>query len=176
MAIRIPSNQIIFKYTTGNEYMFEKNYRNYQGYYYEINGSLFAGDKFDPNAALLVPIPKGNIGSSINPLLIKAATYVYGKVSNIAINNTKLTSHIFQYNSNIRYFSYNIKTKIIKEVNKDTFDIFKNDPLYIVISLSYNGGFNDIELNDAEIKIPGIKTFINNSYIPPSVEENGEIG
>ena len=50
MSVRIPSNQIVkSKYTIGKEYMFESTYREYQGYYYELNGKLFAGNMTLPS-------------------------------------------------------------------------------------------------------------------------------
>ena len=43
MGVRVPQNQIIeSKYTSGNEYMFAKTYKEYKGYYYEMSGKQFA--------------------------------------------------------------------------------------------------------------------------------------
>ena len=39
MGLRVPQNQIVeSKYTSGNEYMFAKTYKEYKGYYYEMSG------------------------------------------------------------------------------------------------------------------------------------------
>lgn len=162
MAIRIPQNQITYKYTAGNEYMFESTYRVYQGYYYELNGKKYAGKEFNSNAPILIPILKSKTGSPINSLLMKASTYVYGKVSGVKINNNKPNSYIYQYNSETRYFSYQITNGSIREINEETFNIFKTDPLYKVISLSFKKDFDPVELDNAEKSIPGLKTFLKN--------------
>ena len=172
MGVRIPQNQIVSKYTSGNEYMLVKTQNEYKGYDYELNGKIFAGKTFDPNNPEIIKIKS----DKYNKLLGKASTYIYGAISGVKINSQKITPHFFNYDSNIRYFSYQTNANLIKEINKDTFDSIKVNPLYTIVSLSYNGGFNDNEINEAEKKIPGIRTFINNSYTPPPVEDNGEVG
>lgn len=173
MGIRIPSNQIITsKYTSGKEYMFESTYREYQGYYYETNNKTFAGKEFDIDAPTLIPINSTNV----NTLLTRAATYVYGKVSNVNIGKiSNIKSHIFQYEDNIRYFTYQINKKLIKEVNKDSFGSISQNPIYKTISLSYIGGFDDGEVERAELIIPGIKIFTDTLYVPPQISD-GEDG
>ena len=58
--IIIPSNQIIHKYTMGNEYVNLSTGKLYQGYYYEFNGKKFTGKEFNPTASVLVE--KNKIG------------------------------------------------------------------------------------------------------------------
>lgn len=175
MGVRIPQNQIVeSKYTVGNEYMFESTYKEYQGYYYELNGNLFAGKEFNINAPILIKI----ISSNTNRMLMNPDTYVYAKVSGAQLHNTIVLSHIDQGTSNIRYFSYQITTKLIKEINADTYNSLKSNPIYKTVALpcNNNGGFNDTDLQYAEKIIPGITTFINTSYINPPIEEDGSIG
>ena len=173
MSLRIPANQIVkSKYTIGKEYMFESTYREYQGYYYESNGKLFAGKEFNINAPILVKINLNNI----NPLRTNPATLVYGIISGVKLNSAVPPSFIFQYNSDTRYFSYQLNKKLIKEIDKDTFTNFQSNPLYTVVSLSYVGGFKDSELKEAEKTIPGITTYVNTSYTNPPIEESGLIG
>jgi hypothetical protein len=178
MGIRIPQNQIVTnKYTAGKEYMYKDTYREYQGYYYELNNKLFVGKEFNSNAPELMLLPKNNnIPFGFNSLLTKASTYVYGKISNIKINSETPLSFIYNYDSNVRYFSYQINKKQIKEVNEDTFKTFQTNPLYILTKLNFTSGFNEQELKEAEIKIPGITTFVNTSYTNPPVEEDGTVG
>ena len=64
----------------------------------------------------------------------------------------------------------------IKEIDKKTFDQFQNDSLYSSVSLTFKGGFSENELKEAEKKIPGITTFVNSSYTPPPIEEDGSVG
>jgi hypothetical protein len=172
--MRVPANIIEAKYTSGNEFVFALNYKYYQGYYYELNGKTFVGKEFNANSPELI---KSN-SDNVNTLLTDSKTYIYGFLSKIKINNQKIPSFFFKYESNIRYFitNPNIKPTLIKEINKETFNQIQNDSLYLSVSLSYDGGFSDKELNEAEIKIPGIKTFVNTSYTNPSVEESGLVG
>lgn len=170
--MRVPANIIEIKYTSGNEFVFLFNYKFYQGHYYEFNDKFFAGKEFNVNDPELV---KAN-SKDINTSLTNPKTFVYGSLSNIKPNNKRPTSFIYKNEGDVRYFTYNTTSKIIREINKKTYDDFKDDPYYISVALNYKGGFSNIELDEAESKIPGIKTFINTSYVPPQAEESGLIG
>jgi hypothetical protein len=174
MAIRIPSNITVkSQYTAGKQYMYESTQREYQGYYYEMNGKIFAGKEFNSNAPTLLKITPNNI----NSLLATAATYVYGKITGTKLpSNTQPPSFLFQYDSETRYYSYQINKKLIKEIDKNTFNTFKLNPLYKVISLSYKDGFNKTELEKVEKDIPGITTFVESSYTNPQIEDDGLVG
>jgi len=158
MALRIPQNKIVkSKYTAGKEYMTETTYREYQGYYYELNGKLFAGKEFDSNAPIIVQIKPDNL----NKLLTNAQTYAYGRASGVKINSNKISSYIYRFNTDKRYFAYNIVNKLIKEINKETFDTLLSNSSYRTIELTYQKGFSPEELDKAERTIPGIKTFVS---------------
>jgi hypothetical protein len=87
MNIKLPPNIIVTsKYTSGDEYMFESTYNKYQGYYYELNGKIYAGKVFDSFAPILVKIES----KSTNPALMNPATYLYAKLSG-ANSNSKRT-------------------------------------------------------------------------------------
>jgi hypothetical protein len=172
--MRVPSNLIKINYTSGNEYAYALSYKYYRGSYYEFNGKYFAGKEFDVNAPELIKADNSNV----NTLLTQASTFVYGYISGKQINNNRPNSFIYNNQETNRYFlsKVNINPILIKEVDKNTFENFKNDSLYKSVVLSYEGGFNEKELNEAEKKMPGIKTFVNTSYIPPSTEESGLVG
>jgi len=173
MGIRIPKNQTVeSKYTSGGEFMFASTQNEYKGYYYELNNKTYAGEKFDSNNLEIIKIKS----DKYNTLLGNAATYIYGVVSGIKLNNKKPIPYIYKYDSDKRYFSYNTTNKIIKEINKDNFDSLQSNPLYVTVALSFINGFNDNELNEAEKRIPGIKTFAETSYTNPSIEDGGNIG
>lgn len=158
MGLRVPQNQIVeSKYTSGKEYMFNDTYREYIGYYYELNGKLFAGKEFNVNAPELIKINS----SGVNNLLTNPFTYIYGKISGVKLNNIKPQSYTYQYDSTKRYFSYYITKNLIKEINKENFDLLLSNPLYKTISLTYQKGFSPEELDKAELIIPGIKTFVS---------------
>jgi hypothetical protein len=170
MSINIPQNNIVYNYTAGKEYLVLSTYKEYIGYYYKVNDTFFAGESFDVNAPELV-----KIGSNrINKLLENPLTSLYGEISNLTLNSETPTSFIFNNESNTRYFIYQINKNLIKEINEDTFKIFQNNPLYISVKLDFTSGFNEQELDAAEKKIPGIKAFVDISYVS-SLEENNEI-
>jgi hypothetical protein len=170
--MRIPANTIEIKYTSGDEFIYEFSYKFYQGYYYEFNDKFFAGKEFDINAPELIR----SKGREVNTALTNSKTFVYGSLSKIKPNNKKPASFIYKNESDVRYFIYNIGTNVIREISKKTYDEFKDSPFYTSVVLNYKGGFNNIELDEAEKKIPGIKTFINTSYVPPQAEESGLVG
>jgi hypothetical protein len=167
MALRIPSNQIVkSKYTIGKEYMFESTYREYQGYYYELNGKLFAGKEFNNNAPVLVKI---NSLNNTNLLQTNPSTFVYGIISGIKLDNTKINSYYFNVDTTdnvFRYFIKKVNENIIKEINEDTFNQIQSNPIYLSVSLYYQSGFNENDLNNADKKISGLKEYINTTYAP----------
>ena len=88
MGLRVPQNQIVTsKYTSGKEYIFNSTYREYIGYYYELNGKLFAGKEFSTTSPELIRINS----NKVNNLLTHPSTYVYGKISGVKIPNIKIT-------------------------------------------------------------------------------------
>jgi hypothetical protein len=165
MSIRIPKNIIVeSKYTSGNEYMFKSTQKEYKGYYYEMNGKIFAGKEFKINSNELLKI---NI-KNINPLLSRATTSVYGLLSNIKLKKNNPSSVVYQPTQedydrgySIRYFYKKLNTTpiIIKEINQENYDLLINDPLYQVISIRWNEGINN-DLTQAEQQMPGLKSFL----------------
>ena len=167
--MRIPANIIEIKYTPGNDFVFSLNYKYYQGYYYELNGKIFAGKEFNANSPELI---KSN-SNNINTLLTDSKTYIYGFLSKIKLNSTSPSSIISTGNINggTRYFSkqVNINPILIREITEETFKQYQNNPLYQVISIEFpEGGYfgNQKSLDDAEKIMPGIKTFLL-SELPP---------
>lgn len=165
MGIRIPKNQIVQnKYTTGKEYMFIKTYREYQGYYYELNGKTYAGKEFNPGAYELIKIQS----NSVNNLLTNPSTYIYGKVSGNKISTFKPQSHVFQNNNpNVRYVDryfiqkININPILIKEVNEEIYKQSQSDPLYKSVTIRWDTiGDNIVALDKAEKQMPGIKEYL----------------
>jgi hypothetical protein len=167
MSIRIPKNIIVeSKYTSGKEYMVVSTYKEYQGYYYELNNKIFAGKEFDINAPELQKIEV----SKLNPFLIKASTYVYGLLSNSKINSSKPISKTYnptpeELNKGfiVRYFSKKLNENpiIIKEINESSFKELKQNPIYQVISINWNTlSDNEIVKISAEKEMPGIKAFL----------------
>jgi uncharacterized protein with gpF-like domain len=165
MSLRIPQNKIQFKYTIGNEYIYADSYKNYQGHYYEINNSFFAGKEFKLNAPILIKKDSSNI----NLLKSNPKTVEYANISGTKLTNQKITSYYFNPDTTdnvFRYFTKKINENIIKEINEDNFNLIKNNLMYASVSLYYQSNFNENELNEAEKKIPGLKEYINSTYTP----------
>lgn len=167
--MRVPPNIIEIKYTSGKEFVFSLNYKYYQGYYYELNGKIFAGKEFNANSPELI---KSN-SNNVNTLLTDSKTYTYGFLSKIKLNNVSPSSIISKGNINggMRYFSKKNNTNpiLIREITEEIFKQYQNDPFYQVISIEFpEGGYfgNQKSLDDAEKIMPGIKTFIL-SELPP---------
>jgi hypothetical protein len=167
MSIRIPQNIIIeSKYTIGNEFILLSSYQIYQGYYYEINGKYFVGKEFSQNAPELLKI----ISSKSNNLLKIASSFLFGRLSGISINQKSTpTSVVYQPTQedydrgySIRYFykKINITPIIIKETNKENYDLLVNDPLYQVVSIRWTTVPENLNLTQAEQQMPGLKAFL----------------
>jgi hypothetical protein len=178
MAIRIPQNQIQYRYTAGKEYMYKDTYREYQGHYYELNNQLFAGKEFNSNAPILVPIPIATGNNNLpgfNSLLTNAATYVYGKISDTNLSNQIPSSHIFKKEDpNERYVNRYFTQKVnqvpilIKEISEDSYQKTKTDPLYKSITIKWDTTFgNEFVIEEAEKQMPGIKEFLQDLNFNP---------
>jgi len=158
--MRIPANAIETKYTSGNEFVFDYNYKYYQGYYYEFNGKYFAGKTFNANAPKLVKAKS----TDINSLLTNPKTFIYGSISQQSI--PLISKFIPMAKSNLdtdtegneTYYAkkINVNPTTIKEIDKKTFDKLKQDPFYQIVSLKSDRS----NLDDADKKIPGLKAFL----------------
>lgn len=166
--MKVPSNIIVkSKYTSGGEYIIKSNYNNYQGYYYELNDKFYVGKTFDPVASELIKksSPKTNL------LLAAASTFVFGKLSKqILPSTTEPTSYFYNGTTptEFRYFisKVNVKPTTIKEIDKNTFEQYKTNPIYTSVALSYPNKFIASEVDKAENIIPGIKAYLATTYTP----------
>jgi hypothetical protein len=167
-SIKIPQNQIKYKYTIGKELMYVNTYKEYQGHYYELNNNFFVGKEFNINAPVLMPIKSDRV----NPLLENPITFVYGNItksftSNLLINNNKELKSI-PINSKeegFKYFAKKLNTspiKIIAISEEDYLNNINTNKLY-----SFTEVFYDIELGfeiseENTQKIPEIDIFLEN--------------
>jgi len=120
MSIILPSNKINFQYTIGKEYMYESNYIEYQGYYYEINNRFFVGNEFNTNAPTLIKINSDNV----NLLKINPKTTLYSKISNASIVKNELPSIPLIFLSEDKYLAKKLNSNPIRIffISKDTFE------------------------------------------------------
>ena len=161
MALKIPQNQIITKYTDGGEYIITDTKIRYQGYYYEVNGKAYTGKEYNVSGSQSL--------TKITPETYNNIPTSYTSVSNVKIDNFIPPSYIFNlpnidYRIVKRYFytKKNTNPIIIKEINKDNFNQVSTNPLYNTLILSWNVvGGNDDALESADKVFPGIKLFLS---------------
>lgn len=164
--MKIPSNIIIeSKYTAGKEFMYLKSYKEYQGYYYELNNKFFTGKTFNSNSKELVKIEPKNI----NTLLTQASTYVYGLLSKTKITNNNVSS-IPQGDSSyydkggeefLKFYCKKNNTNpiLIKQIDEQTYLNLQNDPKYQTIFIgTYKN--KTIVSEQAYSQMIGLKDFV----------------
>jgi hypothetical protein len=186
MGLRVPQSQIVTsKYTSGKEYIFNSTYREYIGYYYELNGKLFAGKEFSTVASELIKIDS----NKVNNLLTHPSTYIYGKISGVKIPQNKITSFplttpnandfpqllsenpgvnskvasvvsLDPFSNNlVQFYCSKINSNIIKLIDENIYVKLQNDPLYQTTFIgTYNNKTQTSEV--AETQLPGINAFL----------------
>jgi hypothetical protein len=175
MSIRIPQNQIVLnKYTAGQEYMYEDNYNEYIGYYYELNGSTFAGKEYNTNAFTIIKITSDNV----NKLASKSSTLLYSKISGVNIPQNNIVTVPFNKGvtpPGVRYFIKNISKQplSIKEVNESTFNLFKLNALYETLEVNFRYNMSEQELNILDLKMKGIKGYLQEDMTSPDTSSGG---
>ena len=142
--------------------MYLSSYKEYQGYYYEMNNKFYVGKTYNSNSKELVKIELRNI----NTLLTQASTYVYGLVS--GIKSSQLSSPKFisipktdldtDTEGDETYYAKKLNNNpiLIKQISKKTFDELKQDPFHQVISLKPDRS----NLDQADKQMPGLKSFL----------------
>ena len=136
MALKIPKNLIVTsKYTSGGEYMFKSTQKEYKGYYYELNGKIYAGKEFKTDSNELLKININNI----NPFLSRASTSTYGFLSNININSGTVNS-LFVINSDEGFYEPEVPLFFCKKINEtppkinriseETYISLQKNPIY----------------------------------------------
>lgn len=168
--MRVPANIISKgKYTIGKEYLYLDTHKEYQGFYYEISNKFFAGVDFDPNAREI--IKKDNI--KVNKLLLNPKTAEYGKIARIQFISTPpppLSNTLNGPDGLEEFDAYFYKKMVgkdilIKEIGKEAYSQYINNPIYQVIKVKVNNGDVGItseELNKADKKMPGFAFWYTN--------------
>lgn len=164
-------------YTIGGEFIYKDTYKEYQGYYYEINSRFYIGKEFNINSKELIK----NNSPEVDPLLANPSTAVYGKLTKVKIQQNKPTSvpfvptiTDFQDGYKIRYFAKKLNTIpiLIREINKNDFFKLSNDPLYQTLEVEYQFSITDQQISDLNKKMPGLGAYIQGYNPPTSTNEN----
>lgn len=162
----IPKNQISYNYTIGGEYILKSNYQDYQGHYYEIGETKYAGKEFNINSPIL--IRKNSI--DIDPLLANPSSSLYAKITGRVLPKTKVTS--LPYNTSAEFQSNDLENpppsfyikkineipSTIKQVDEKTYLSAQNNPLY---QRTFIGTYKGVtqSYSTAESQLPGLKDF-----------------
>jgi hypothetical protein len=160
MAIKIPQNKIIVKYTSNGEYVIKDTNQRYKGYYYDLNGVTYAGKEYNAKNPILIKITSENY----NSFLSNIQTALYGLISNVSIPKTPKLQSTYSNpaSESIRYFIKNINVTpiLIKEVTKDTFTSVKTNPIYQILEVNYKPNLPEATLDELNKKMLGIKDFL----------------
>ena len=166
MALRIPKNLIVTsKYTSGGEYMFKSTQKEYKGYYYELNGKVYAGREFKTDSNELLKIDINNI----NPFLSRASTSTYGFLSNVNINSGTVNS-LFIINSDetfydgeedLFFFCKKINETPIKinRISEETYVSLQKNPIYQTTFIGKYAGITQTS-DQAYQQMPGLEAFL----------------
>jgi hypothetical protein len=163
MAVRVPQNQVVeSKYTIGKEYLLVNTYKEYQGYYYELNNKFFAGKEFNTNAPELIKITS----DKINNLKLNPKTSTYSNISNANLSDNKIIPSlpiVFNFGDAYLYFAKKLNSNPVKIIHISEEDYNNNlgkNLLYSYTKVECNQewGFN---ITDQNIKdIPEIEIFL----------------
>jgi hypothetical protein len=164
MALRIPKNLIVTsKYTSGKEYMFKSTQKEYKGYYYELNGKIYAGKEFKTDSNELLKIDINNI----NPFLSRATTSTYGFLSNVNINSGTVHSLPIT-NSDESFYEPEVPLFFCKKINETPPKINRiSEETYIslqknvIYQTTFIGNYKGITQtsDQAYQQMPGLKDF-----------------
>ncbi len=162
--MKIPSNLIqTGKYTSGGEYVKEVSNQPYQGYYYELNGVLYAGKEYTKDAPKLVKAQETNqlynntldtaifsLNSGITSQQLQTPPFYNLPVSDLTYRNTT-----------IRFFAKKINNTpiLIREINENAYNSLKNDFIHQTI---YIGTYQGVTLTSEQAysQMIGLKEFV----------------
>jgi hypothetical protein len=164
--MRAPKNIAKINYTTGEKYL-DSNFNPYVGYYCEIKGKAYPGKIYTGRSKQLIlasSLVKDN----------KVNSYFFNLIDVIPQEDEE--GHISTDEKFVlRYFVKYIHAVpiYIKEVNIDTYNSIKNNPLYQTVVLNCNvsgafrrgGTFNIDEVEQADKTMHGIKLYLQEETV-----------
>jgi len=157
MELKLQNSVIQIKYTSGGEYKFISSLKEYIGYYYNIGKKAYAGEKFDVRSPELIEI------SAITSLKDNPSIF------SSSLSSPNILSIPFNFNneSELRYFTKKITQSdpiIIKEIDKNTFDQLKSNPLYQTVEIEFSLNLSEQQLDEIDKLMPGLRSFIEDDY------------
>jgi hypothetical protein len=166
--MRVPKNITqTGKYTSGGEFVEEKTNKPYQGYYFELNGSLYTGREYSIDTIKIIKKEDQNqLYNSSNTALFSLVSGITSQQLAVPpINSTNVNSlsdeGLRSYPST-RFYTQkiNVNPIIIKEVDEKSYISVQGNPLY---KTTFIGTYNSVDqtINQAEAQMPGLKTFLS---------------
>lgn len=169
--MRPPKNQIIENlHTKGNEFLIERTYDNYAGYYHSVSGKNFIGATYNSKAIALTPYSTNKQNAAFNLsnvdstyLKLKPGVINIIKKDEFPIVKVKFARNREDIVEKYRYFIQKINTinAPIDEVDRNTFYKAQNHPFYRAATIFWKESLtSDSVLNEAEKLIPGIRLLL----------------
>jgi hypothetical protein len=161
--MKVPSNIIqTGKYTSGNEFVEENTNKPYQGYYYELNGSLYTGKEYSIDAIKIIKKQDQNqLYNSTNTALFSFLSGITSQQLTPSVVKGIPFGNEIPHGEDLSFYSrqLNINPIIIKSLDEKTYISLQGNPLYKTTFIgNYNGVNQNIDQADAQI--PGLKTFL----------------
>ena len=157
--MKVPKNIIqVGKYTSGGEFVEELSNKPYQGYYYELNGSLYTGKEYSVDAIKIIK------KQAQNQLYNSTSTAMFSFMSGITSQQLSipLINSVSINTTSTRFFAQkiNVNPIIIKEIDEKSYTSLQGTSLY---KTTFVGNYNGVNQNvdQAEAQIPGLKTFLS---------------
>ena len=161
--MKVPSNIIqTGKYTSGNEFVEEKTNKPYQGYYYELNGSLYTGKEYSIDAIKIIKKQDQNqLYNSSNTALFSLVSGITSQQLTSILVKGEPVSDGLQHYDDITFYSrqVNINPIIIKSIDEKTYISLQGNPLYQTTFIGNYNGVNQT-IDQADAQMPGLRTFL----------------
>lgn len=157
--MRVPKNIIqTGKYTSGGEFVEELSNKPYQGYYYELNGSLYTGKEYSVNAVKIIK------KQAQNQLYNNSNTAMFSFMSGITSQQLSVPpiNSVSINTTSTRFFAQkiNVNPIIIKEVDEKSYISLQGTLLYKTTFIGNYNGVNQT-IDQANAQMPGLKTFLS---------------
>jgi hypothetical protein len=157
--MRVPKNIIqVGKYTSGGEFVEELSNKPYQGYYYELNGSLYTGKEYSVNAVKIIK------KQAQNQLYNNSNTAMFSFMSGITSQQLSVPpiNSVSINTTSTRFFAQkiNVNPIIIKEVDEKSYISLQGTLLYKTTFIGNYNGVNQT-IDQANAQMPGLKTFLS---------------
>ena len=164
--MRVPKNIAKVNYTTGGKYL-DSNFNPYVGYYCEVRGKVYPGKVYTGRAKQLILASSLVKNNKVNGYYFNINDVIppEDEEGNVSENPEFVLRYFIKYIHTIPVY--------IKEINIDTYNSVKNNPLYQTLVLRCDtrfafrkGGTFDInEIEQADKKMPGIKLYLQEELL-----------